>query len=201
MTFSAPQYIPGETDLVLLIGPEEIRFEANHNILASQSKFFEAACRENFKEGNERVIKLPEVQFEPMIKVLAWLYRADPEVPDDFMGDEPTSTILNILDVADFLYIDDLVKDYSRSVERKLQAWDPSVTQIEAAEFGNCVKVMNKIYQARGSIKRRELLNFFRKLKSSSRNISWLMDAASKVAEPNGKFYQNLSYVVMKSCI
>ncbi|KAF3314516.1 hypothetical protein TWF173_004599 [Orbilia oligospora] len=136
------------------VPPIDRLFSAYLSATSSQLKFVEVACRKDFEGGKENVIKLPEVQLEVMIKVLAWLYRAEPEVPDSLMDDEPTSIILDILNIANFLQIDGLVDDYSRTIEIKLRALDPvRLVLIEARDFGSYVKVMNKIYKAYSSIK------------------------------------------------
>ncbi|KAK6501345.1 hypothetical protein TWF481_009187 [Arthrobotrys musiformis] len=201
MEFTAPLYIPGETDLTLLIGPEEVEFEANYNILASQSKFFEVACHKHFKEGQERVIRLPdpEVEVDVMVQVLEWLYRTEVEIPKDFMDDGPAENILKVLHLADFLQIDGLIKEYSQKIGRALRQsptptyqWAHNGTRLQ-----NLVSILNTTYQLGGSTLRDDLAVYVKKLKTN-KVVGALTDAASSIEDPNGKFLQDLLYAVLK---
>ncbi|KAK6527512.1 hypothetical protein TWF694_004495 [Orbilia ellipsospora] len=193
MTFSAPQYIPDKTDITLLLGLNETKFEANCNILASQSKFFETACYTGeFKEGKEKLIKLPDIPLDIMMKVLAWLYRSEPELPDDFASSrESTGTILEILGAADYLQIDNLAKDYAQHFARKLK----QITTFDATTISNCIKIMNSLYKAGGSIKKNELLEFLQAMGSKGRTL--LLDSCYSIEEPDGRFFQDLSYAIL----
>ncbi|EGX48140.1 hypothetical protein TWF173_001180 [Orbilia oligospora] len=195
MSFTAPQYIPGETDITLLLGRDSFEFEANRNILASQSKFFEKACyNEEFKEAKERLIKLPDIQLDTMMEVLAWLYRSEPKLPEDFTCNESTCRTLAVLSAADFLQIDTLAKDYGTSFGKKLELIGQDS---ETKELLNCVKVMNGIYKARGSIQEEELFEWVKRIGTSGRQR--LMSACSLVEAPNGTFFQDLSCVILKA--
>ncbi|EPS36211.1 hypothetical protein H072_10278 [Dactylellina haptotyla CBS 200.50] len=197
MNFTAPLYIPGNTDITLLIGPDEIKFEANCNILASQSKFFATACYdERFKEAKEKVIKLPELHFPDMIGVLKWLYREDPEVYDNFKDSEPTRRILEILKVADFLQVDGLVKDYSRLLEKKLRCADPRNHE----QIYNFVTLIHRIYEAGGSIGRGELQIFVNNLiksDDSDEKIIHLRNVFANIEQPDGKCFRDFADIFL----
>ncbi|KAK6538434.1 hypothetical protein TWF694_010019 [Orbilia ellipsospora] len=197
MNFNAPLYIRGNTDITLLIGPDETRFEANCNILASQSKFFATACYDDrFKEAKEKTIRLPELYYLQTIGVLKWLYRADPEIRDDFMDIGPTNDILEILKAADFLQVTGLVNDYSRALETKLRNIHP----LNGDQIISCVKLIHRIYEIGGSIGREELRMFVQHLNKGSQkygNIRYLGNGFAYIEEPNGRFFKDFVYAVM----
>ncbi|KAK5117443.1 hypothetical protein LTR85_008828 [Meristemomyces frigidus] len=54
---------PGYADTVtVLVGPEEKSFTVHKDNLCARSRFFQAACAQVWKEGAEKVFRLPEHQ-------------------------------------------------------------------------------------------------------------------------------------------
>jgi hypothetical protein len=58
----------------VLVGPEEQNFTVHEGVLCSKSKFFRAACCERWKEGQEKVIRLPEVDTTIFQRYVEWAY-------------------------------------------------------------------------------------------------------------------------------
>lgn len=63
--------------MTILVGPEEKRFVVHKAIISEHSKFLRAACSKDFREGQEQIIRLPEVEVEPFSAYLQWAYRGD----------------------------------------------------------------------------------------------------------------------------
>ena len=50
--------------ITILVGPEEAKFTAHKDVLCARSEFFKIACSKNWREGQEKVVPLPEVEEE-----------------------------------------------------------------------------------------------------------------------------------------
>ncbi|KAM0717913.1 hypothetical protein Q7P37_006245 [Cladosporium fusiforme] len=59
----------------ILVGEKEKPFVAHRDIICDKSKFFRAACSKNWRESQERVVRLPEVDEETFHSYLDWIYR------------------------------------------------------------------------------------------------------------------------------
>lgn len=46
--------------VTVLVGPVEVEWKLHSNLLASRSDFFKSAFNENWKEGQEKTLRLPE---------------------------------------------------------------------------------------------------------------------------------------------
>jgi hypothetical protein len=79
-------------DLVsVLIGPEEVSYTVHEHFICAKSKFFWAACREQWIGGTEspnRVIRLPNARPGTFRYYLNWVYTSDVviEIEDDACG-------------------------------------------------------------------------------------------------------------------
>ena len=63
-----------EEEITILVGPEERRFVAYKDVLCYSSKFFRAALEKDFKEKNEKIVRLPEVDIGTFSIYLQWAY-------------------------------------------------------------------------------------------------------------------------------
>lgn len=60
--------------VALLVGPDEIELHAHGAYLCRQSDFFEAALKEEWIEGQTRIVKLPREQPETVAQYLDFIY-------------------------------------------------------------------------------------------------------------------------------
>ncbi|KAF3903843.1 hypothetical protein ABW20_dc0100347 [Dactylellina cionopaga] len=129
--------------------------------------------------------------------VLGWLYRAEPEIPGEFATDSATAVIMDILDAAHFLQIENLTKDYSQRIETGLEQVERSI-----GPATNCVKILNKIYCTGGSIN----IDYLRRFVQSQNEpkpmvrrypnpptLDDLLAACAKIENPDGKFFRDLN--------
>jgi len=73
----------------VLVGPGEETFVVHEHFICGKSKFFEAACRKEWKEGVQKLIRLPEV--EPWIfkSYVSWVYTGNAVIElDDETSEE-----------------------------------------------------------------------------------------------------------------
>ncbi|KAM0717911.1 hypothetical protein Q7P37_006243 [Cladosporium fusiforme] len=63
------------TEMVaILVGPQEERFIIHKDLIAAKSKFFQAACSKRWKEGQEKTVRLPEVEGSVFKAYFTWVY-------------------------------------------------------------------------------------------------------------------------------
>ena len=61
----------------MLVGPKEERFILHHDAVCARSKFFKAACSKQWREGQERLVRLPEVDPVVFKTYCGWVYSGD----------------------------------------------------------------------------------------------------------------------------
>lgn len=67
-------YNYGKT-ITILVGPEEHCFVAHQDAICAKSEFFRAACSKNWREGQEKVLRLPETRSEQAFQTyMHWTY-------------------------------------------------------------------------------------------------------------------------------
>ncbi|KAK5137755.1 hypothetical protein LTR08_007327 [Meristemomyces frigidus] len=64
-------------EITVLVGADEKRFMCHKAIICSHSKFFRAACSKGFKEGEEKLVRLPEVDADVFPRYLQWAYSGE----------------------------------------------------------------------------------------------------------------------------
>ncbi|KAF3941936.1 hypothetical protein ABW19_dt0205559 [Dactylella cylindrospora] len=103
------------TDVVVLVGPSKEKFNLHRSIICSRSTFFKAACKETFREGQSREIKLPELDVEAFKLVVNWMYGGGYRLEAHDVGAPAfgggLSSVKPLLDSADFLGLHQLKKD------------------------------------------------------------------------------------------
>jgi len=70
ITFSGYDY---NSTVKVLVGPEEQPFVVYKDLICASSKFFKAACSKRWTEGQEKLIRLPEVEPKNFQGYVAWL--------------------------------------------------------------------------------------------------------------------------------
>ncbi|KAF3927081.1 hypothetical protein AA313_de0204206 [Arthrobotrys entomopaga] len=90
---------PDFADVTVQVGGCAQEYKLHRTILCSESPFFKAACKSNFQEGINRLIKLPTIKPQVFEKILVWLYTGVYELPAD--GNH--ATIASLYSAADFL--------------------------------------------------------------------------------------------------
>jgi hypothetical protein len=63
-----------KTLISVLVGPKEAVFNVHESFICAKSKFFKAACRKEWTEGTEKLVRLPEVEPELFKSYLNWVY-------------------------------------------------------------------------------------------------------------------------------
>lgn len=66
-----------DDDFTVLVGQDEVRFVIHEDVFRDQSEFFRAACSRDFKEGKEKVIRMPEADPETFRSYMQWAYRGE----------------------------------------------------------------------------------------------------------------------------
>lgn len=72
--------------ITILVDLDETKFMIHEDVITSSSKFFRAACSGGFKEAQEKVVRLPDIDVETFKLYAHWLYTgmvgplAEPEV-------------------------------------------------------------------------------------------------------------------------
>jgi len=78
----------GDT-FTIIVGPEKISHAVHQQALVRSSGFFRAACNGNFKEAEEKTIRLPEMDKEAFKSYVQWAYTNEVAVKaDDDPGDD-----------------------------------------------------------------------------------------------------------------
>jgi hypothetical protein len=76
--------------IVVLVGPKEHRFIAHKDVICADSKFFKAACSDRWREGQEKIVRLPEARSKRIFqKYMDWSYTHELEL-DTVMSDDDT---------------------------------------------------------------------------------------------------------------
>jgi hypothetical protein len=60
--------------ILVLAGSEERHFFVHADVICVKSKFFRAACSDRWKEGQEKLIHLPEVELRAFQRYVDWTY-------------------------------------------------------------------------------------------------------------------------------
>lgn len=71
LTFDRSDY--AET-ITVLVGPDEVSFTAHKEQICARATFFRAACSKHWREGQERVVRLPAHEPDVFLAYLHWMY-------------------------------------------------------------------------------------------------------------------------------
>ncbi|KAK3659395.1 hypothetical protein LTR56_001285 [Elasticomyces elasticus] len=74
LTIYGLQYATYTDAFTVLVGVEEENFILHWSIAVAHSKFFRAACNGQFKEAQEKVIRLPDIKPSIFRAYLQWIY-------------------------------------------------------------------------------------------------------------------------------
>ena len=73
--------------VTVIVGPEKRKFSVHETLLRSNSAFFEAALKKDWKEGMHRTVTLPEEDADTFYIYVQWLYLEKfPRQPAAFQG-------------------------------------------------------------------------------------------------------------------
>jgi len=67
--------------ITVLVGENKKRFILHQNAVCDKSKFFKAACSKQWLEGQERIVRLPEVDEVTFQAYFRWIYSGDVQEP------------------------------------------------------------------------------------------------------------------------
>jgi hypothetical protein len=65
--------------VTVLVGAEEKRFILHQDLVCAKSKFFKVACSNRWREGQERIVRLPEAEAATFKVYSTWIYSGDIE--------------------------------------------------------------------------------------------------------------------------
>lgn len=115
--------------ITVLVGENEQQFIVHKNTICDKSKFFEAACSSGrWKEGKEKLVRLPEVDPEAFRVYVHWVYtgKVSPEVEwghADLNCAEKQVTYTEAYIIGDVLDDNDLRKHVIDTMIEKTSAW------------------------------------------------------------------------------
>ncbi|KAK4950300.1 hypothetical protein LTR10_011281 [Elasticomyces elasticus] len=115
------------TDLIrILVGAEESRFVVHKDAICGKSPFFNAACGREWREGQEKCVRLPEQDAGAFRVYLRWVYGDTLEMSQmpepDGMADPPSFLNLNkVWMLSRYLQDDDLCNRINDCAIRKIQ--------------------------------------------------------------------------------
>jgi hypothetical protein len=95
----------------VLVDPEEERFLVYQQIISLESKFFNAACRKEWKEGAEKLVRLPEVEPGMFRSYLNWVYTGDLAVDVSVADAEETANELKFRGFIELYVLGDTLDD------------------------------------------------------------------------------------------
>ena len=79
----------------MLVGPNEQSFTIHTHIITSHSTFFTAAYSKDYREGQEKLIRLPEINIDTFLVYLQWVYSGRIVITDGhgkLLGAETTTS-------------------------------------------------------------------------------------------------------------
>lgn len=110
------------SDVTVIAGtgshPNSKEYKLHRSVICLNSKFFDAACKENtFIEGKSRIIKLPEIKPTVFDEVVKWLYSGEYKIKAPF--DE--SLFIGLYMASDFLELSLLHRSMQSAVYESLR--------------------------------------------------------------------------------
>jgi hypothetical protein len=88
--------------ILVLVGAEETPFTIHKDIISVKSKFFQAVCSERWKEGQEKTVRLPDVEPKIFGRYVDWAY-GDVFVAEEKGGRAIIATVIKLYLVGDVL--------------------------------------------------------------------------------------------------
>lgn len=88
--------------ITVLVGREEQQFILYQDVVCAKSKFFRAACSKKWREGQEKIVRLPEVQPDVFKAYCGWLYSGrcpEPLCTEDSDTAQQASEINRLIDL------------------------------------------------------------------------------------------------------
>ncbi|KAK6495128.1 hypothetical protein TWF481_003156 [Arthrobotrys musiformis] len=185
-------------DLTILAGEEEEEFKVHKRLFISKSKFFKAACtKSRFREGQERLVRLPEIDGECMSRLIRWFYDSRLDVPADIISDEGYTITLDLLNAADYLQLPIVIRILTRAVQNyiwKCNAWKKDADEAFADEQKK-VDLMCRLYECGGRIDGERLNAYLRNLRGAHK-MGLFMNAVKEVEDCHPGFFQDTMVAV-----
>jgi hypothetical protein len=95
--------------IAVLVGPEEHRFRVHKDVICAKSKFFRAACSSCWREGQEKVVRLPNARSEQSFQTyIYWIYASD-VVVDEITSSEVEEKVVS--DLIELFLLGDVLDD------------------------------------------------------------------------------------------
>jgi hypothetical protein len=81
---STSGYYEDNNMIEIIVGPRERRFIVQKDPIRAKSRFFQVACSDRWREGQERVVRVPEAHTSTAFKMyLDWTHTNEVSVDDD----------------------------------------------------------------------------------------------------------------------
>ncbi|KAF3934628.1 hypothetical protein ABW20_dc0102328 [Dactylellina cionopaga] len=194
MFIDAPLYPSQDADLTLLVGLDENEFKVHSNIVTAHSKFFKIICRNlNFREGVEKLVRLPEMDAETMKRLLPWFYREPLDLPEDMICDEGYEIVINLLNASDFLEIAAIVKIITETTQSYLErchSWSSDRDQA-AADEQKKIDLLCRIYECGGKVDGNCLKKYMQALKES-RYLGLFMNMVNEIEDCHEALFKDI---------
>ncbi|KAK6498170.1 hypothetical protein TWF506_004409 [Arthrobotrys conoides] len=187
-----------EPDLTILVGEEEKKFQVHNKLFVSKSKFFKAACStSHFREGVERLVRLPEIDVESMKRLIGWFYESHLVLPTDIISDEGYEITLNLLNAADFLEIPIVISIITKATQNyiwKCNSWKEDADEA-AADEQKKVDLMCRLYECGGKIDAVRLNAYLSNLRDSHK-MGLFINAVKEVEDCHPGFFNDTMVAV-----
>ncbi|KAF3927915.1 hypothetical protein ABW20_dc0106917 [Dactylellina cionopaga] len=122
---------PCFSDITVYVGEKEKEYKLHRNILSVGSSYFKVVCKEGaFREGNERVVKIPDTDSDAFDIILKWLYSGEYSLPEEKVDRDAFCLVLK---AADYFGISALKEEMLQQAGDRVKAEDaiPAVSSSE----------------------------------------------------------------------
>lgn len=103
LTFHSHDY---NDTITVLVGDKEKRFTVHKDVICVKSKFFRAACSKRWREGQEKIVRLPEVRSASIFQLyMDWTYGNESGLFKETYFDSTTLAASDVVDRLIGLYL------------------------------------------------------------------------------------------------
>ncbi|KAK6347496.1 hypothetical protein TWF718_005337 [Orbilia javanica] len=188
-----------DPDLTIQVGEEGKRFQVHKDLFMAKSKFFKAAAcsSSHFREGVERLVRLPEIDVESMKRLIRWFYEAYLDLPTDIISDEGYEITLNLLNAADFLEIPVVINIITKATQNyiwKCKTWKRDMEEATADEQKK-VDLMCRLYECGGKIDAERLNAYLENLRDAHK-MGLFINAVKEVEDCHPEFFNDTMVAV-----
>lgn len=90
--------------VTVLVGIDELRFTVHKDVVCAKSKFFQAACSNRWREGFQKIVRLPEVRRPDVFQMYVdWTYSGDLVFEDQISEKDVLTELIELYLLGDIL--------------------------------------------------------------------------------------------------